>query len=314
SPQIIPANRGFLRQTETTTTTTTVSQVVEETSTSTITKRQRQNGDDSAAAIKSRGGKFDDQVLAALNYRTPKFSTSAATTTMRGESPTTTPVKSPTTTMVKSLMATTVKSPKKNDGRQNVDDVDRKMEKSSSSSSSSPVKLPRNFFDKYKDEIEEMRKSRVNLNTVADDDDKIYPTSTQASVLSRVPSYGQNHIPIATVRPSSFSQSQANGDQPLYTKLQISEKTKYTTPTQNGDKKTVQISEQKFDAIRYDRHDDSFDSTSHKMNSSYDSAESGDHRKIDGWTVSNVPASWNMPGMRRSVVIEVGDAFLDDEG
>ncbi|KHN74434.1 Calponin homology domain-containing protein [Toxocara canis] len=105
---------------------------------------------------------------------------------------------------------------------------------------SDSVSLPHGMFDKYKDEIEEMRRSRSSLHQLAIDDRKADEDIITAAHPSEVEG-------AATVEKTSFISSSSG-------------------------------------------------------------------RQLPGYTVTDVPSDWNVPGDRHSRVIEVADTFVGPKG
>uniref|UniRef100_A0A5S6QYM6 MYND-type domain-containing protein n=1 Tax=Trichuris muris TaxID=70415 RepID=A0A5S6QYM6_TRIMR len=137
--------------------------------------------------------------------------------------------------------------------------------------------IPVGFFDKYKDEIEELRKSRSELNRAPGGPLEAKPSSLPPKATSVRPPPGALSVPVAAVKP---------------TQVQITE-------TYTIEKKIVTVSSQPsaFSTVITERPKVAPPAAPPKAK------RPGPSRP--GYTVSAPPSSWNVPKQRDSVVVEV---------
>lgn len=220
----------------------------------------------------------------------------------------------------------------------------------SPSVTSDSMYLPKDFFAKYKDEIEELRKSRSNLYGQTTNESNVTLTyrSTdeeyQEAKKNSTQSYSSSQaysVPVATVRPSNHlnekqqdsssltSTDLSSGGTPPpavsqgYKKSVSHQKTPQSLRPQNSGLSPYQITSPNISSANNDDYSDTeivtstpFSRPSYQQEDrsrflSPSASYQQQPRVMPGWTISAVPADWNVPGQRESVVIEVSDQFFD---
>ncbi|KRX78827.1 Uncharacterized protein T06_6405 [Trichinella sp. T6] len=163
--------------------------------------------------------------------------------------------------------------------------------------------IPVDFFHKYKDEIETLRKSRSELNKLIENDQFV----KQAPLLMSTPTPDRSYntvppVPVATVRPTQLqitetytiekkiitNQSQSSSVSSITRQLTEPQPNKFWSESAKFPNARLPASHPPQPAPRSDR-----------------------IRQFSaGYTVSAVPSCWNVPKQRDSVVIDVVDPEL----
>ncbi|CDW54106.1 Apical junction molecule protein 1, d [Trichuris trichiura] len=145
--------------------------------------------------------------------------------------------------------------------------------------------IPVNFFDKYKDEIEELRKSRSELNKAQQGS----PTVLPPKAASIRPPPGALSVPVAAVKPTQM----------------------HITETYTIEKKIVTVNSQSSAFSTVSRETTTTDRPkvappkAPPKEKSPPLSTTVSKTKGPGYTVSKPPPSWNIPKLRDSVVVEV---------
>ncbi|KRZ30346.1 Uncharacterized protein T4B_5362 [Trichinella pseudospiralis] len=167
--------------------------------------------------------------------------------------------------------------------------------------------IPVDFFHKYKDEIETLRKSRSELNQLRENDQFIkqapllMPTSTADRSYNAVPP-----VPVATVRPTQLQ----------ITETYTIEKKIITNQSQSSSVSSItrQLTESQpnklwSEPIKFSN--TKLPAPAAAPPPAQSAPRSDRIRQFSaGYTVSAVPSSWNVPKQRDSVVIDVVDPEL----
>ncbi|KFD70227.1 hypothetical protein M514_03329 [Trichuris suis] len=148
--------------------------------------------------------------------------------------------------------------------------------------------IPVNFFDKYKDEIEELRKSRSELNKAQRSPLETKPSALPPKATPVRPPPGALSVPVAAVKP---------------TQMQITE-------TYTIEKKIVTVNSQSSAFSTVSRETTTTDRPKVAPPKAPPKAKSpllttASKTSGPGYTVSKPPPSWNVPKLRDSVVVEV---------
>ncbi|KRZ78915.1 Uncharacterized protein T10_2725 [Trichinella papuae] len=167
--------------------------------------------------------------------------------------------------------------------------------------------IPVDFFHKYKDEIETLRKSRSELNQLRENDQFVkqapllMPTSTPDRSYNTVPP-----VPVATVRPTQLQ----------ITETYTIEKKIITNQSQSSSVSSItrQLTEpqpNKFWSEPIKFSNTRLPAPAPPPPPPQSAPRSDRIRQFSaGYTVSAVPSSWNVPKQRDSVVIDVVDPEL----